>query len=73
MYYWRTTHQDSHDLAKSCDKCKRDGEIFKWQELPFNPIVIIKLFYVCDIEFMGAFVSSHGMKDILDAVFYVPK
>ena len=56
-----------------CDRCQRDGHISRKQELPLNPIVVIELFDVWGIDFMGPFVSSHGMKYILVAVDYVSK
>ena len=43
------------------------------QELPLNPILVIELFDVWGIDFIGPFVSSHGMKYILVAVDYVSK
>ena len=46
---------------------------FKKQELPLNPILVIELFDVWGIDFMGPFVISHGMKYILVAVDYVSK
>ena len=41
---------------------------FKKQELPLNTILVIELFDAWGIDFMGPFVSSHGMKYILVAV-----
>ena len=38
-----------------------------------NPIMVIKLFDVRDITFMGPFMSCYGMKYILVAVDYVSK
>ena len=72
-YYWPTLHQDAHGFAKACDRCQRDGGISRKQELPLNPILVIELFDVWGIDFMGPFVSSHGMKYILVAVDYVSK
>ena len=72
-YYWPTLHQDAHGFAKACDRCKRDGGISRKQELPLNPILVIELFDVWGIDFMGPFVSSHGMKYILVVVDYVSK
>ena len=46
---------------------------FKKQELPLNPILVIELFDVWGIEFMGPLVSSHGMKYILVPNDYVSK
>ena len=43
------------------------------KELHFNPTLVIELFDVWGIDFMGPFVSSHGMKYILVAVDYVSK
>ena len=65
--------KDAHDFAKSCDRCQRDGGISKRQNLPLNPILVIELFDVWDIDFMVPFVSSHGIKYILVAVDYVSK
>ncbi|WMV32914.1 hypothetical protein MTR67_026299 [Solanum verrucosum] len=72
-YYWPTIHQDAHDFAKSCDHCQREGGISKRQELPMNPMLVIELFDVWGIDFMGPFVSAHGLKYILVAVDYVSK
>ena len=72
-YYWPTIYQDAHEFAKACDRCKRDGCISRKQELPLNPILVIELFAVWGIEFMGPFASSHGMKYILLAVDYMSK
>ena len=72
-YYWPTLHQDAHEFSKACDRCQRDGGISRKKELPLNPILVIELFDVWGIDFMGPFVSSHGMKYILVAVDYVSK
>ncbi|XP_069155698.1 uncharacterized protein [Solanum lycopersicum] len=49
---------------KARDRCKRDGGISRKQEFPINPILVIELFDVWGIDFMGPFLSSHGMKYI---------
>ena len=46
---------------------------FKKARAPLNPILVIELFDVWGIDFMGPFVSSHGMKYILVAIDYVSK
>ena len=45
----------------------------KRQELPLNPILMIDLVDARGIDFMGPFVSSHGIKYILMEVDYVSK
>ena len=72
-YYWPTIHQDAHEFAKACDRCQRDGGISRNQELLLNLIIMIELFDVWRIDFIGPFVSSHEMKYFLVAVDYVSK
>ena len=64
---------DAHEFAKACDRCQRDRGISKRQELSLNLILVIELFDVWDIDFMGPFASSHGIKYILVAVDYLSK
>ena len=68
-----TIHQDAHEFAKACARCQRDGGISRKQELPLNLIRLYELFDLWGIDFMGPFVSSHGINYILVAVDYVPK
>ena len=72
-FYWPTIHRDSHDFVKACDRCQRDGGISIKPEIPLNPILVIELFDVWGIDFVGPFLSSHGMKYILVEVDYVSK
>lgn len=72
-YYCPIIHQDSHEFAKACDKCQRDGCTSRRQEFSLNPILVIELYDVWGIDFMGPFVSSHGLKYILVPVDYVSK
>ena len=44
---------------------------FKKARAPSKPHFVIELFDVWGIDFMGPFVSSHGMKYILVGVDYV--
>ena len=72
-YYWPTIHEDDHDFAKACDRCQRYGGISRKLELSLNPILVIELFDVWGIDFMGPFFCSYGMKYILVEVDYVSK
>ena len=73
MCHCPTIHQDAHEFAKECDRCQRDGGISTKQELPLNPILVIEIFDVWGIDFMGPLVSSYGMKYILVAADHVSK
>ncbi|WMV18842.1 hypothetical protein MTR67_012227 [Solanum verrucosum] len=72
-YYCPTIHQDAQYFAKSCDRCQRKRGISKRQELPMNLILMIELFDVWGIDFIGPFLSSYEMKYILVEVDYVSK
>ena len=54
-YYWQTLHQDAHEFSKACDRCQRDDDISRKEELPLNPILVIELIDVCGVDFMGPF------------------
>ena len=41
--------------------------------MPLNPILIVEIFYVSGIDFMGPFSNSYGYLYILVAVDYVSK
>ncbi|XP_015074061.1 uncharacterized protein LOC107018167 [Solanum pennellii] len=64
-------------LAAALDRddvrCQRDCGISRRQDLPINPILVIELFDVWGINFIGPSVSSHGMKYILVAMDYLSK
>nr|XP_009769007.1 PREDICTED: uncharacterized protein K02A2.6-like [Nicotiana sylvestris] len=63
--------QYANTIAKSCDKCQRQGNISRKNEMPLNLIVEVELFDVWEIYFMGPFVSSYNNKYIRVTVGYV--
>nr|XP_028961446.1 uncharacterized protein LOC103417976 [Malus domestica] len=60
-------------LSTACDKCQRVGNLSQRNELPQQSILVIELFDVWGINFMGPFPFSHGNLYILVAVDYVSK
>ncbi|WKA10545.1 hypothetical protein VitviT2T_028110 [Vitis vinifera] len=65
-FTWPSLFKDSHIMYRSCDKCQRLGK-------PMKPILIVDLFYVWGIDFMGPFLMSFGNSYILVGVDYVSK
>ncbi|BBN70524.1 hypothetical protein Prudu_1493S001300 [Prunus dulcis] len=57
----------------ACDRCQRVGNQSRRNEMPQQSILIVELFDVWDIDFMGLFPSSNGNQYILVAVEYVSK
>ncbi|RVW58968.1 Retrovirus-related Pol polyprotein from transposon 17.6 [Vitis vinifera] len=57
----------------SCDRCQRLGKLTCKNMMPLNPILIVDLFYVWGIDFMGPFPMSFGYSYILVGVDYVSK
>ncbi|RVW66550.1 Retrovirus-related Pol polyprotein from transposon 297 [Vitis vinifera] len=65
--------KDAHEVSKGCDKCQRLGKLSRRNMMPLNPILIVDLFDVWGIDFMGPFPMSFGHSYILVGVDYVSK
>ena len=73
-FTWPTLFRDSHDFCKQCEPCQRTGNIARKNEMPQTPIIVVEIFDVWGIDFMGPFPSSsNGNLYILLAVDYVSK
>ena len=60
-------------MCRECDKCQRLGKISRRHMRPLNSILVVDLFDVWVIDFMGPFPSSFGYVYILVGVDYVSK
>ena len=72
-FYWPSLFKDAYTMCKQCDKCQRLGKISRRHMMPLNPILVVKLFDVWGIDFMGSFPTSFGYTYILVGVDYVSK
>ncbi|KAL6334670.1 hypothetical protein AAG906_021220 [Vitis piasezkii] len=72
-FCWPTLFKDAHTMCKNCNRCQRLGKLTRKNMMPLNPILIVDLFYVWDIDFMGPFPMSFGYSYILVGVDYVSK
>ncbi|KAL6335471.1 hypothetical protein AAG906_029714 [Vitis piasezkii] len=63
----------AHIMSRNCDRCQRLGKLTKRNQMPMNPILIVELFDVWGIDFMGPFPMSFGNSCILVGVDYVSK
>ncbi|RVW23640.1 putative mitochondrial protein [Vitis vinifera] len=72
-FTWPSLFKDSHIMCRSCDICQRLGKLTKRNQMPMNPTLIVDLFYVWGIDFMGHFPMSFGNSYILVGVDYVSK
>ena len=72
-FYWPSLFKDAHTMCRECNKCQRLGKISHHHMLPLNPILVVDVFYVWGIDFMGPFPSSFGYIYILVEVDYVLK
>ena len=70
---WPTLFRDSFEWVKLCDKCQRMGNINKRNEMPFQAVLVLQIFDVWGIYFMGPFPQSFGNIYILLIVDYVSK
>ena len=72
-FYWPTIIKDYFEWVKLCDQCQRMGSISRRHEMLLQGILVVQLFDVWGINFMGPFPSSLGNLYILLVVDYVSK
>ena len=72
-FYWPTIFKYCFEWVKLCDQCQRMGNISKRHEMPLQGILVVQLFDVWGMDFMGHFPASFGNIYILLAVDYVSK
>ena len=72
-FYWPTLSKDCFEWVKHCDRCQRMGNISRRNEMPLQGILVVQIFDVWGIDFMGPFPSSFGNLYILLAMDYVSK
>ena len=72
-FYWHSLFKDAYIMCKQCEKCQRLGKISHRHMMPLNPILVVELFNVWGIDFMGPFPTSFGYTYILMGVDYVLK
>ena len=72
-FYWPTIFKDYAEWVKLCDRCQKIGNISSRNEMPLRGILVVQIFYVWGIDFMGPFPPSFGNLYILLAVDYVSK
>ncbi|WJZ87580.1 hypothetical protein VitviT2T_006950 [Vitis vinifera] len=72
-FSWPSLFKDAHIMCRSYDRCQRLGKLTRRNQMPMNPILIVDLFDVWGIDFMGPFPMSFGNSYILVGVDYVSK
>jgi len=72
-FYWPSIFRDAHAYCSACERCQKLGSIGRRNMMSLNPILIVELFDVWGIDFMGPFPNSYGYLYILVAVDCVSK
>ena len=72
-FYWPTLFKDGFEWLKQCDRCQRMGNINRRDEMPLQGILVVQIFYVWGIDFIGPFPLSFGNTYVLLAMDYVSK
>ena len=72
-FYWPSLFKDAHNMCYESDKCQRLGKISRHHMMSLNTILVVNLFNVWGIDFMGPFPSSFGYVNILVGVDYMSK
>ena len=72
-FYWPTIFKDCAKWVKLCDRCQKIGNISSINEMPLKGIMVVQIFDVWGIDFMGPFPQSFGNLYILLEVDCVSK
>ena len=72
-FYWPSLFKDAHNICRGCNKFQRLGKISRRHIMPLNLILVVDLFDVWGIDFMGLFLDSFRYVYILVGVDYVSK
>ena len=72
-FYWSTLFKDTYEFSKTYLRCQVVGNNSKKNMMPLNPILVVKIFNVWGIDFMGLFSLSFENEYILVMVDYVFK
>ncbi|GKD01506.1 putative nucleotidyltransferase, ribonuclease H [Tanacetum coccineum] len=72
-FFWPTIFKDAQSFVKACTRCQKVSGILRRDQMPMNPILVVKIFDMWGIDFIGPFPTSHGNVYILVAVDYVSK
>ena len=72
-FYWPSMFKEAYQMCRVCDRCQRLGKLSHRHMMPLNPILVVELFDVWGIDFMGPFPTSYGHTYILVGVDYVSK
>ena len=54
-FYWLTLFKDCFEWVKHCDRCQRMGNMNRRNEMPLQGILVVQIFDVREIDFMGPF------------------
>ncbi|CAN6554299.1 unnamed protein product [Malus baccata var. baccata] len=72
-FYWPSLFKDAYEFCATCDRCQQTGNLGPRNQMPQTPILVVEIFDVWGIDFMGPFPSSNGFLYILLVVDYVSK
>ena len=72
-FYWPSLFKEAHQMCRVCDRFQRLEKLSRRHMMPLNPILVVELFDVWGIDFMGPFPTSYGHTYILVGVDYVSK
>lgn len=54
-FYWLTSFWDAYTFCSLCERCQCMGKITRWNMKPLNPILLVKIFNIQGIDFVGLF------------------
>ncbi|RVW69699.1 putative mitochondrial protein [Vitis vinifera] len=72
-FSWPSLFKDAHTMCRSYDRCQKLGKLTHRNQMPMNPILIVDLFDVWGIDFIGPFPMSfakYGVKHKVATLYH---
>ena len=60
-FYLPSLYKDAQAMCRTCDRCQRFGKVTYRNMMPLNLILVVDIFDVWGIDFMGPFPTSLGI------------
>jgi len=73
VFFWPTLFRGAHLFYVACEHCQHTSALLHRDMMPLSLILIVDIFDLWGIDFMGPFRSPFGFVCILVAVDYISR
>ena len=67
-FYWLSLFKEAHQMYRVCDRCQRLEKLSRRHMMPLNPILVVELFDVWGIDFMGPLLRPYDVYKFIGVI-----